>query len=43
MLLMHIKMNVDQEHDVILKQAVRIADLFKVESNILRVAKKQIC
>ena len=43
MLLMHIKMNVDQEHDVIFKQAVRIADLFKVESNILRVAKKQIC
>ena len=43
MLLMHIKMNVDQEHDVIFKQAVRIADLFKVKSNILRVAKKQIC
>ena len=43
MLMMHIKMNVDQEHDVIFKQAVHIADHLKVESNILRVAKKQIC
>ena len=30
MLLMHIKMNIDQEHDVIFKQAVRIADLLKL-------------
>ena len=42
MLLMHTKMNVDQEHDVIFKQAVRIAGQLKVESYILRVAKKQI-
>ena len=34
--------NVDQESDVIFKQAVRMADQFNVEPNIPRVAKKQI-
>ena len=41
MLLMHTRMNIDQEYDVILKQTVRMAGHFKVEPNILRVAKKQ--
>ena len=35
-------MNVDQEYDVIFKQAVRMADQLKVESIITRDAKKQI-
>ena len=34
--------NVDQESDVIFKQAVRMADQLNVEPNIPRVAKKQI-
>ena len=34
--------NVDQESDVISKQAVRMADQLNVEPNIPRVAKKQI-
>ena len=34
--------NVDQESDVIFKQAVRMADQHNVEPNIPRVAKKQI-
>ena len=38
--MMHTKMNVDQEYDVILKQAVRMADQLKVEPSIPRVAKK---
>ena len=33
---------VDQESDVIFKQAVRMADQLNVEPNIPRVAKKQI-
>ena len=33
--------NVDQEFDVILKQAVRMADQLNVEPNIPTVAKKQ--
>ena len=35
-------MNVDQEYDVIFKQAVRMADQLKVESIITRDTKKQI-
>ena len=35
--------NVDQESDVIFKQAVRMADQLNVEPNIPRIAKKQIC
>ena len=34
--------NVDQESDVIFKQAVRMADQLNFEPNIPRVAKKQI-
>ena len=34
--------NIDQESDVIFKQAVRMADQHNVEPNIPRVAKKQI-
>ena len=34
--------NVDQEFDVIFKQAVRMTDQLNVEPNIPRVAKKQI-
>ena len=34
--------NVDQESDVIFKQAVQMADQLNVEPNIPRVAKKQI-
>ena len=34
--------NVDQESDVIFKQAVRMAGQLNVEPNIPRVAKKQI-
>ena len=38
----HLWENVDQESDVISKQAVRMTDQFNVEPNISRVAKKQI-
>ena len=35
--------NIDQESDVIFKQAMQMADQLNVEPNIPRVAKKQIC
>ena len=34
--------NVDQESDVIFKQAVRMADQLNVEPNVPRIVKKQI-
>ena len=42
MLLIHTKVNVDQEYNIVFKQSVHMADQLKIEPKIPRIAKKQI-